>query len=88
MYFVDNANDIVFENANEGADVVLSTAHFRLSANVENLVLQGNADLQGYGNSKVTSSIGNAGNNMLNGEIGADAHGRRRRQRYVFRRQP
>ena len=27
-----------------------STAHFRLSANVDALVLQGNADLQGYGN--------------------------------------
>ena len=29
---------------------VYSTAHFRLSDNVENLILQGNADLQGYGN--------------------------------------
>jgi hypothetical protein len=28
---------------------VYSTAHFRLSDNVENLILQGNADLQGYG---------------------------------------
>jgi Ca2+-binding RTX toxin-like protein len=73
VYFVDNANDIVFENANEGSDVVLSTAHFRLSDNVEALVLQGNADLQGYGNSDANVLFGNAGNNILNGEGGADA---------------
>ena len=72
-YFVDNANDIVFENANEGTDMVLSTAHFRLSDNVEALVLQGNADLQGYGNSQANVLFGNAGNNILNGEGGADA---------------
>ena len=51
VYFVDNAGDVVIENAGEGNDTVFSTAHFRLSANVENLVLQGSADLQGYGNS-------------------------------------
>ena len=71
-YFVDNSNDVVFENANEGSDAVLSTAHYRLSANVETLVLQGNADLQGYGNSDANTLYGNAGNNLLNGEAGAD----------------
>ena len=73
VYFVDNAADGVFENAGEGTDVVLSTAHFRLSENVEALVLQGNADLQGYGNSDANVLFGNAGNNILNGEGGADA---------------
>jgi VCBS repeat-containing protein len=71
-YFVDNSNDVVFENANEGNDAVFSTAHYRLSANVETLVLQGNADLQGYGNSDANTLYGNAGNNLLNGEAGAD----------------
>src|SRR5262249_52821534 len=52
VYYVDNAGDGVTENAGEGSDVVFSTAHFRLSANVETLVLQGSADLQGYGNSQ------------------------------------
>jgi Ca2+-binding RTX toxin-like protein len=71
-YFVDNGGDVVVEHANEGNDVVFSTAHFALSANVETLVLQGNADLQGYGNDLVNRLFGNAGNNLLDGRGGAD----------------
>jgi hypothetical protein len=40
----------VIENAGEGTDTVYSIVHVPLSANVEHLVLQGSADLQGYGN--------------------------------------
>ena len=72
IYFVDNAGDSVFENAGEGTDAVFSTAHFRLSENVETLVLQGSADLQGYGNSDANTLYGNTGSNLLNGEGGAD----------------
>jgi trimeric autotransporter adhesin len=72
VYFVDNAGDLVTENANEGNDTVFSTAHFQLSANVETLVLQGNADLQGYGNSQANELHGNSGNNLLDGRGGAD----------------
>ena len=71
-YFVDNANDTVVENFDEGSDTVFATAHFGLAANVENLILQGAADLQGYGNSQGNVIYGNAGNNLLNGGIGAD----------------
>jgi trimeric autotransporter adhesin len=71
-YFVDNANDAVVENANEGNDAVFSTAHYGLSANVETLVLQGSADLQGYGNSLNNAIFGNSGSNLLNGFAGAD----------------
>src|SRR6185436_20125590 len=46
VYFVDNGGELAIENGNEGNDTVFSTAHLRLSANVENLVLQGNADLR------------------------------------------
>jgi trimeric autotransporter adhesin len=73
VYIVDNASDMVVENSGEGADVVLSIAHFRLSANVETLVLQGSADLQGYGNADANVLFGNAGSNILNGEGGVDA---------------
>src|SRR5262245_41996308 len=72
VYFVDNAGDAVVENSGEGNDTVFSTAHFRLAANVENLVLQGSADLQGYGNGVGNLIYGNAGNNLLDGGAGAD----------------
>jgi Ca2+-binding RTX toxin-like protein len=71
-YFVDDASDVAFENANQGSDTVFATAHFRLSANLENLVLQGSADLQGYGNNLANMISGNAGDNLLDGGAGAD----------------
>jgi Ca2+-binding RTX toxin-like protein len=73
VYFVDNAGDAAIENADEGSDAVFSTAHFALSANVETLVLQGGADLQGYGNDLANKLYGNAGSNLLDGRAGADA---------------
>jgi peroxidase len=73
VYFVDNAGDVVVENTGEGTDLVFSTAHLRLSTNVEHLILQGGADLQGYGNSLVNLIFGNSGNNIVNGDAGADA---------------
>jgi Ca2+-binding RTX toxin-like protein len=71
-YFVDDAGDTVIEGAGQGNDAVFSTAHFVLSANVETLVLQGSADLQGYGNSLDNTLYGNTGNNLLDGRGGAD----------------
>ena len=71
-YFVDNASDAAFENAGEGNDAVFSTAHYGLAADVETLVLQGSADLQGYGNNQANTLYGNTGNNLLNGAGGAD----------------
>jgi Ca2+-binding RTX toxin-like protein len=72
VYFVDNPGDMVVENANEGTDLVFSTAHLRLAANVEALILQGSADLQGYGNDLANVLVGNSGNNLLDGDVGAD----------------
>ncbi len=72
VYFVDNAGDAVVEGASEGNDVVFSTAHLRLSANVEHLVLQGSANLQGGGNSLSNVIYGNTGSNLLDGDAGAD----------------
>jgi Ca2+-binding RTX toxin-like protein len=71
-YTVNNSGDQVVELANQGADVVVSTIHFMLPANVETLVLQGSADLQGYGNAQANTLYGNTGNNLLNGGAGAD----------------
>ena len=71
-YFVDNVGDGVVESAGAGNDTVFSTVNFTLSANVETLILQGSADLQGYGNSLVNTLYGNAGSNLLSGGVGAD----------------
>src|SRR5262245_57602487 len=70
-YFVDGGDGVI-ENANEGTDAVFSTTHYALSANVENLVLQGSADLQGYGNGLANAIYGNSGNNLIDGGTGAD----------------
>src|SRR5262249_42548137 len=72
-YIVDNAGDMVVENAGEGADTVFSSANIALSANVENLVLQGGADLQGFGNDLSNAILGNTGNNLIDGGTGGDA---------------
>ena len=71
-YFVDDTGDVVLENANEGNDVVHASINYTLTANVENLVLEGDADLQGYGNDLDNMLYGNVGNNLLNGGAGAD----------------
>jgi Ca2+-binding RTX toxin-like protein len=49
IYYVDNAADIVTERANEGFDIVVAAANTTLSANVEQLVLNGAATI-GTGN--------------------------------------
>jgi trimeric autotransporter adhesin len=72
-YLVDNAGDLVFENPGEGTDAVFSTVHFALPANVETLVLQGSADLQGYGNGLLNTIFGNTGNNLIDGGAAADS---------------
>jgi Ca2+-binding RTX toxin-like protein len=72
VYFVDNSGDAVFENVNQGNDTVFASVSYTLSSEVENLVLQGSADLQGYGNVSNNVVYGNSGNNLLNGEAGID----------------
>ena len=71
-YFVDNAGDLVFENANEGTDVLLSTVDYTLAANVEALVLQGAGNLSGTGNALANSIFGNIGANTIDGGAGVD----------------
>jgi Ca2+-binding RTX toxin-like protein len=70
-YFVDNINDVVIENLNEGNDTVYASIDYRLGANVENLVLQGGA-IQGYGNGLANALSGTSDANLLNGGGGGD----------------
>ena len=72
IYFADDTSDFAFEVAGEGNDAVFASAHYGLAADVETLILQGSADLQGYGSNQVNTLYGNTGNNLLNGAAGAD----------------
>ncbi len=80
VFVVDDADVQVVENAGEGVDRVLSTVDYRLTANVEQLVLAG-AAYEGSGNALDNLLQGNAqanllsgggGNDTLNGGAGAD----------------
>ncbi|WP_051206324.1 proprotein convertase P-domain-containing protein [Sporomusa ovata] len=71
VYLVDNAGDVVTENANAGIDTVYATLNYTLGANVENLIL-GNAAVSGTGNELANEITGNAANNILTGGAGND----------------
>ncbi|MCU7264582.1 calcium-binding protein, partial [Pseudomonas koreensis] len=72
IYEVDNINDVVIEQANEGHDLVRTSISYVLSNNLEDANLLGNADLTLTGNSLDNVLTGNAGNNTLLGGLGAD----------------
>ncbi|BAQ65110.1 alkaline phosphatase [Geminocystis sp. NIES-3709] len=71
-FYVDATGDQVGENANEGTDTVRSTITYTLGANVENLVLEGTANINGTGNTLNNSLTGNNFNNLLTGGTGND----------------
>jgi Tol biopolymer transport system component len=71
-YVIARATDVVEERQNAGTDTVESSVNYTLGANLENLVLSGNAGLRGTGNALGNVITGNAGNNVLNGADGKD----------------
>jgi len=76
-FHTDRPDDLVFENANEGTDTVISTAGYYLYANIENLTLAASAgDIFGVGNELANIITGNDGSNLLIAGAGDDVvHG-------------
>jgi len=81
IYVIDDAADVVIENAGEGTDLIKSAISFALPGNVENLTLTGTLAVDGAGNAQGNSLVGNAaanhlsggdGNDTLDGAVGAD----------------
>ncbi|MBV4488953.1 hypothetical protein HU727_025530, partial [Pseudomonas sp. SWRI153] len=72
VYVVDSRSDTVIELAGEGHDVIRSSVSYTLSANVEDGVLLGTANLNFGGNALSNTLTGNAGNNVLDGLGGTD----------------
>jgi VCBS repeat-containing protein len=72
-YFVDSQNDVIIELANEGTDLVVSTANdYTLSANVENLRILASGAANATGNDGDNLINSGQGNNILNGGLGID----------------
>ncbi|MDO8629984.1 MAG: putative Ig domain-containing protein, partial [Phycisphaerales bacterium] len=71
-YVVDNAKDVVTENAGAGIDTVQSSISYTLGNNVENLTLTGGSTFNVTGNALNNVIIGNSAANTLNGGAGAD----------------
>jgi Ca2+-binding RTX toxin-like protein len=72
IYVIDNAGDVVTENAAEGLDLIRSSVTYTLGANVENLTLTGAAVINATGNTLNNALTGNAADNILDGGAGAD----------------
>ena len=75
VFIVDNASDLVSENASEGTDTVQVSVSYTISdADVENLVLTGSGAINGTGNSVGNTLTGNSGANTLTGGAGDDVY--------------
>ena len=74
-YFVDNAGDVVNENAGEGTDTVYASVGYALPSSSSIEFLRANAGPTGLtltGNELANTIIGGAGNDTLTGGGGAD----------------
>ncbi len=73
-YLVDNAGDVVTEQADEGVDTIQSSVTRTIDANVERLTLIGSAAINGTGNTLDNVFTGNSAANVLSGGTGHDTY--------------
>lgn len=71
-YFVENNGDLITELVNAGVDTVSSRLTYTLPNNVEDLILTGNAAINGTGNNLANVITGNSVANQLIGLTGND----------------
>jgi serralysin len=74
-YILDDLGDVVTEYTGQGTDTVkggISLDLRLISQKVENIVLTGTGNIDGYGNGLNNVITGNDGNNVLNGAWGND----------------
>jgi Ca2+-binding RTX toxin-like protein len=69
---VTSAPEFVHERPDEGFDTIQSSISYALTVNVENLLLAGNAAIDGTGNALDNRLTGNAAANVLTGGDGED----------------
>lgn len=72
LYFVNSNGTLVTEAAGQGNDTVRSTITYTLGANIERLILDGSAAINGTGNAQDNEITGNNANNVLIGGGGSD----------------
>lgn len=72
MYVVNQAGDVVTEQAGQGSDTVESSITYTLGPNVEHLTLTGLGNINGTGNTANNVLLGNSGNNTLDAGSGDD----------------
>ena len=72
-YVVDDVGDVVIEAVGAGTDYVSTSISYILGANIENLVLNGNANINGTGNSLDNHIYGSDTDNILDGALGTDS---------------
>ena len=71
-YIVTDSTDFAYEGLSGGTDRVHSSVDVQLRSNIENLFLDGSADLIGRGNDLGNTMVGNVGSNRLLGGAGND----------------
>jgi Ca2+-binding RTX toxin-like protein len=71
-FVVDNLNDFVEDDFNQGIDLVKSSLTYVLGDNLENLTLTGTTTINGTGNTLDNILTGNSANNTLIGDTGND----------------
>jgi trimeric autotransporter adhesin len=72
IFVVDDASDVVTENASEGTDTVQSGITWTLGTSLENLTLTGSSNINGAGNSLDNVLTSNSGVDTLTGGAGND----------------